>query len=223
MIPSGWGAPTSKSVTCVTLPCVTGVAVRGWRGGYPQVEWESSPSSGGFWAGSCHGSLFWLWEGEDIEAVSVCTQHMEVSWAQCLMCSDGTHSTDVVAIWGCLPNEDKAPGWVVWQSQNEQGGHSSPYGSSQLVWFWVTADEGIALQLVSRTAHLCQLLAKSINRMLKEKYFQASHVFMHQRDWAMRSSGDSRDCGGSGLMNFLSNQRWGLAGCSLVMWIPSLW
>lgn len=71
----------------------------------------------------------------------------------------------------------------------------------------MTADEGIALQLVSGTAHLCQLLAKSISRMLKEKYFQAPHVFMHETSGAMRISGRSRGCGGSGLMNFLSNQR----------------
>lgn len=72
-------------------------------------------------------------KGKDIVALSVCTQHVQLSWAQHLLSCDGTHSTNVVAIWGSLPNEDKAPGWVVWQSQNGQGGHSSPYGSSQSV------------------------------------------------------------------------------------------
>lgn len=62
----------------------------------------------------------------------------------------------------------------------------------------MTADEGIALRLVSRSVHLCQLSAKSINRMLKEKYFSASYVFMRQADWAMRSLDGSRHCSVAG-------------------------
>lgn len=36
--------------------------------------------------------------------------------------------------------------------------------------------------------------------MLKGKYFEASHVFMHRIYWAMRSLGGGRDCGVAGLI-----------------------